>query len=148
MANELMNRRNRNPLDRFNDWFNDDFFGFPRDDFANVSLANIMQSDIAETDKEYVVKIDMPGMQKDKINLNYQNGVLSVSGSRESFSDLSDKDGNIIHNERSIGHVSRKFRLPDVEKSAISAKYEGGVLTVTLPKATEKSDDANQIKID
>lgn len=148
MANELMNHRNRNALDRFNDWFSDDFFGFPRDDFASSSLANIMQSDIAETDQDYVVKIDMPGMQKDKINLSYQNGILSVSGSRESFSDLSDKDGNIIHNERSIGHVSRQYRLPGVERAEISAKYDGGVLTVTLPKAAEKSADENKIKID
>ena len=103
--------------------------------------------DDAETDKDYVVKIDMPGMNKDDIKLNYKDGVLSVAGTRQAFKDTSDKNRNIIHQERSEGSISRSYRLPNVVASDIHAKYDNGVLTITLPKQTA-SDDGNSIQID
>lgn len=90
MANDMMNRRN-DIMDAMNDWF-----GFPRNFFDDSEIENIMQSDVAETDKDYVVKIDMPGMNKDDIKLNYKDGVLSVAGTRQAFKGTSDKNRNII----------------------------------------------------
>lgn len=142
MANDLMNGRKNDMMDRMNDWF-----GNARDFFDNSILANTMQSDVAETDKDYIVKIDMPGIDKDKINLTYTNGVLTVSGTRKSFKDLSAKDGSVIHQERSEGLVSRSFRLPDVDAANIHANYTNGVLTVNLPKQSSSSN-GNSIKID
>lgn len=130
MANDMMNRRN-DMMDAMNDWF-----GFPRNFFDDSEIENIMQSDVAETDKDYVVKIDMPGMNKDDIKLNYKDGVLSVAGTRQAFKDTSDKNRNIIHQERSEGSISRSYRLPNVVASDIHAKYDNGVLTITLPKQT------------
>ena len=107
MANDMMNRRN-DMMDAMNDWF-----GFPRNFFDDSEIENIMQSDVAETDKDYVVKIDMPGMNKDDIKLNYKDGVLSVAGTRKAFKDTNDKERNIIHKERSEGSISRSYRLPN-----------------------------------
>ena len=90
MANDMMNRRN-DMMDAMNDWF-----GFPRNFFDDTEIENIMQSDVAETDKDYTVKIDMPGMNKEDINVNYKDGLLTVAGSRKSFKDTSNKDKNII----------------------------------------------------
>lgn len=140
MANDMINRHDE-LFDAMNDWFD-----LPRKVFDNNNIANLMQADVVENDKDYVVKVDMPGMEKDKINLNYNNGVLSVSGSRKSFKDLS-KDGSIIHRERSEGHISRSFRLPNVVASEIHAKYDNGVLTITLPKQSAGESD-NSIQID
>lgn len=140
MANDMINRHD-DLFDAMNDWFD-----LPRKVFDNNNIANLMQADVVENDKDYVVKVDMPGMEKDKINLNYNNGVLSVSGSRKSFKDLS-KDGSIIHRERSEGHISRSFRLPNVVASEIHAKYDNGVLTITLPKQSAGESD-NSIQID
>ncbi|WEV70653.1 Hsp20/alpha crystallin family protein [Lactobacillus sp. ESL0785] len=140
MAQDLTNRRN-DLFDAMNDWFD-----LPQKFFDNNEMAKLMQADVVENDKNYVVKVDMPGMDKEKINLNYNNGVLSVSGSRKSFKDLS-KDSSIIHRERSVGHISRSFRLPNVVASEIHAKYDNGVLTITLPKQTAKTSD-NSIQID
>ncbi len=106
-----------------------------------------MQSDVAETDKDYTVKIDMPGMNKEDINVNYKDGFLTVVGSRKSFKDTSDKDKNIIHKERSEGRISRSYRLPNIVASEIHAKYDNGVLTITLPKQNA-GDDSNSIHID
>ncbi|WP_250867657.1 Hsp20 family protein, partial [Enterococcus faecalis] len=82
MANDMMNRNNNDIFDAMNDWLD-----FPRNFFDNREMSKMMQSDVAENDKEYTVKVDMPGMDKSKININYNDGVLSISGSRKSFKD-------------------------------------------------------------
>ena len=148
MANDMMNRRN-DMMDAMNDWFGfpRNFLGFPRNFFDDTEIENIMQSDVAETDKDYTVKIDMPGMNKEDINVNYKDGFLTVVGSRKSFKDTSDKDKNIIHKERSEGRISRSYRLPNIVASEIHAKYDNGVLTITLPKQTA-GNDGNSIQID
>ncbi len=136
----MMNRRN-DLFDAMNDWFD-----LPRKFFDDTNVAKLMQSDVIENDKEYVIKVDMPGMDKSNINLSYNNGILSVSGSRKSFKDMS-KDNSLIHRERIDGHISRSFRLPNVVASEISAKYDNGVLTITLPKQSSDQSD-NSIQID
>ncbi len=142
MANDMMNRNNNDIFDAMNDWLD-----FPRNFFDNKEMSKMMQSDVAENDKEYTVKVDMPGMDKSKININYNDGVLSISGSRKSFKDNSKKDNSIIHKERMEGHISRSFRLPNVVASNIHAKYDNGVLTITLPKQSAGNGD-NSIQID
>lgn len=138
----MMNRNNNDIFDAMNDWLD-----FPRNFFDNREMSRMMQSDVAENDKEYTVKVDMPGMDKSKININYNDGVLSISGSRKSFKDNSKKDNSIIHKERMEGHISRSFRLPNVVASNIHAKYDNGVLTITLPKQSAGNGD-NSIQID
>ncbi|BDR61018.1 Hsp20/alpha crystallin family protein [Lactobacillus xylocopicola] len=140
MANEMMNRHN-DIFDAMNDWFD-----LPKKIFDNNEMAKLMQADVVENDHEYVIKVDLPGMDKDKINLSYNNGILSVSGSRKSFKDMS-KDGSLIHRERSEGHISRSFRLPNVAASDIHAKYDNGVLTINLPKQSANESE-NSIQID
>ncbi|WP_278390608.1 Hsp20/alpha crystallin family protein [Lactobacillus acetotolerans] len=142
MANDMMNRNNNDIFDAMNDWLD-----FPRNFFDNKEMSKMMQSDVAENDKEYTVKVDMPGMDKNKININYNDGVLSISGSRKSFKDNSKKDNSIIHKERVEGHISRSFRLPNVVASNSHAKYDNGVLTITLPKQSAGNGD-NSIQID
>ncbi|MGQ5709693.1 Hsp20/alpha crystallin family protein [Lactobacillus sp. PSON] len=137
MANEMMNRHD-DVFDAMNDWF-----GFPRN-FFDDKVANIMQADLSETDKDYIVTIDMPGFDKDKIHINYHDGILNVSGIRKSEKNETAKNGDVIHKERSQGHVSRSFRLSNVVANQIHAKYDDGVLTITLPK---QSADANNSSI-
>lgn len=142
MANEMMNRHN-DLFDAMNDWFD-----LPRKFFDDGDMSKLMQSDVVENDNEYIIKVDLPGMDKNNINLNYNNGILTVSGSRKSFKNLTnDKNNSIIHRERTEGHISRSFRLPNVVASEIHAKYDNGVLTITLPKQSSGQSD-NSIQID
>ncbi|WP_125711374.1 Hsp20/alpha crystallin family protein [Lacticaseibacillus porcinae] len=144
MANEMMRR---------NDWLEDPFFDnlgrrffdgfFP----ANTTEQNL-KTDINETDDAYVAKIDMPGINKDDIKLNYQDNVLSISVSKADFNDHQDKDGNTLMSERSYGSMSRSFRLPNVDEANIKAQYTDGVLTINLPKLTETAAANHQIDID
>ena len=107
---------------------------------AREPLVKLLKSAIANAENN-------KGMNKDDIKLNYKDGVLSVAGTRQAFKDTSDKNRNIIHQERSEGSISRSYRLPNVVASDIHAKYDNGVLTITLPKQTA-SDDGNSIQID
>ncbi|MFT8837251.1 Hsp20/alpha crystallin family protein [Liquorilactobacillus satsumensis] len=143
MANELSNR--------FNNWMKpDDFFNnlgrslFDSDSFFNRDL----KTDVKETDKKFVVKVDIPGVTKKDISLAYTDGKLTVSAKRDSFKDESDKEGNVITSERSYGRFTRQYSLPNVDQTGITAKYTAGVLEVTLPKLKNVSSSKNQIEIE
>ena len=131
MAHELTNR--------FNDLMNngDDFFSnFGRSFFSNFdgSLKE-MKSDIKETDKDYTLVIDVPGVDKKDMTIDYKDGILTVSAKRDSFSDESDSEGNIVASER-------------VDRDGITAKCENGVLTIVLPKTEEEISQTSHIQID
>ena len=131
-------------MNRYNDLF-DHLGGWidnSRDFLDTHAFRNILQADVAEDDKEYTVKIDVPGMSKDDIHLAYSDGVLTISGNRSTFKDDSDKKKNLVRQERSEGSVSRSFALPNVDKSGINAKLTDGVLTVVLPKIAPEADDS------
>ncbi len=143
MANDLARRNNfLDNMMNMRNWMNDDFFS----DLTPVE--DHMKTDIEETDKQYEVKIDMPGFDKKDIHINYANNVLTITGHRETLSDDSDKEGHLLHSERRYGQMSRQYRLPDVERKNITAHYENGVLTLTLPKMQAESDDDSRIEID
>lgn len=145
MANDLQNRQN----DFFGDWFDGGFFPGLNKAFDSLTpQSGSMKTDVAETDKEYKVKIDLPGFEKKDIHLNYANGILAVTGNRSTFSDVSDDEGNMIHSERSYGQVSRQYRLPSVDRDKISAKYEKGVLSLVLPKISESDHSDSHIEIE
>lgn len=140
MANEIQRRDNF-----FNDLmspiFNNDFFD-------NNVTDKYMRTDIAETAKDYRVKVDMPGFKKDDIHVNYNDNVLSIDAHRDTFDDVSDKSGNILHSERRYGQMSRSYRLPDVDRGNIHAKYEDGVLVLNLPKLQASNNSSSHIDIE
>lgn len=140
MANDLQRRDNF-----FDDLMNMRHF-FDDDVWAPVRSANYMKSDVTENDKGYQVKIDMPGFDKKDIHVNYDNGILTVSGHRDTVSDHSDKNGQMIQSERSYGQMSRSYRLPDVDLDKVAAKYDNGVLSLDLPKISE-NDSGTHIDI-
>ncbi|NUF26167.1 Hsp20/alpha crystallin family protein [Bombilactobacillus mellis] len=141
MANNLMNRRN-DAFDMFNNmdrWFNNWGSDFP---------AINMKTDVSESKTAYDVVIDLPDMDKKDISITYDNDILTVSAHRDSLNNASDKDGNLIMNERSYGRFSRQYRLPDVDRQQISAKYEDGSLKINLPKAQDLPNNDTKINID
>lgn len=95
--------------------------------------------DLAETEEAYRIDLDMPGMTKDDLKISYQDNQLVVSGERES--DRKEENEEFVRVERSFGHFRRSFTLPrTVDEDNISATYDNGVLTITVPKTdTEKT---------
>ncbi len=114
-------------LDRlFDSVFDDDFFGYRGDRV----LAGRPATDLYEDGENYYVRMDLPGMDKDAINVEMERGILTVSGTRKGFGE----DGK---EERSF-EVRRSVRLPEaIAEDGVKAAYQDGVLTVTLPKREE-----------
>ena len=100
--------------------------------------------DLVETEEAYLIHLDVPGMKKADFNLNYQQGVLTVSGERR-FEQRSDKH-NVVRVERVFGPFFRSFTLPKaILENEISAAYENGVLDIRVPKAEESKPRRIQI---
>jgi len=146
MENEIIDRNNA-----IRDWFNDSepwMNNSPTLFDSNFPDDSTLKTDIKETDKNYIVKVDMPAFDKKNITLNYQDNILTVSGHRDSFNDHNDKNGDMIMSERSTGRFTRQYHLPQVDQEAIKATYDKGVLNINLPKLAEKVDSGHKISID
>lgn len=112
-------------------YFLDDFF----DDMEPVGRCHNMKSDIYEKDGNYVIEMDVPGFDKKDINIDLDNGYLSVSASH----DEEDKDDtkNYIRRERSSYRCSREFYLGDVDEENVKAEFNNGILKIVVPKKEE-----------
>lgn len=101
---------------------------------------------ISETAKEYLVKVELPGVTKEQVKVEVQNGILTLAGERKF--DHEDKDERHHRVELAFGAYSRSFVLPDdVLEEKISADYKDGILTVRLPKTDIKNGGTKQIKV-
>ena len=88
------------------------------------------QDSIYEADTEYLVEIELPGVKKESINVDIDGEYLKVSAKKEK------QDGKVAANSRSYGEFSKKYHiLTPVDGESISAKFEDGVLSITIPKA-------------
>ena len=101
------------------------------DSFFNPNL------DIQDTGENYVVKVDIPGMDKSKINVEIKGNQLIVSGKREGKTEEKTNKGSRLFykKERNFGYFSRLMLLPsDVQNKSVTADYKRGVLTIIIPK--------------
>ena len=115
-----------------------DFFeDFSRNLF-NDFKSNLIKTDIHETDNEYIVEAELPGISKDNIQVTYEDGVLTISGQQQIDTVDEDKKGKLIRSERSLTSVRRQYLLENVKEDEIKASYSDGILKVTLPKDSNK----------
>ena len=127
----------------FDDLFRDDFAMFPawsgRDPLYGKHAKHMMKTDVRETEDTYEVDMDLPGFKKDEINVDLKNGYLTVSASKGLDKDEQDKNGKYIRQERYTGAMSRSFYVGDVALEDVKAKFEDGILRISLPKAEKKA---------
>ncbi len=115
----------------------DQFFGRTRGD-GSSSAVWAPQTDLSETDDAFRIRLDVPGLEKDDININLQNNTLTVSGSRSS--ERTEEEEEYVRVERAFGNFHRTFTLPDaVDAENIEAAYDSGVLTIHVPKTEEST---------
>ena len=118
--------------DPFDDFFRG-FFVRPVD-FGSQPDAPVLKIDIKEEQDGYRVHAEIPGVKKDDIHVAIDGAVVSVSAERREERDL--KEGErVLRSERYVGKVSRSFQLPqEIEEAKVTAKYNDGVLELSLPK--------------
>ena len=135
----------------------DDWMDFPFDSFFEKKnplygkhARNMMKTDVREMDDSYEVDIDLPGFKKDEIQAQLKDGYLTVSAAKGLDKDEKDKKGNYISQERYAGAMSRSFYVgDDVSQEEIKAKYEDGILKLSIPKKSgDKVETKNRIAIE
>ena len=135
----------------FDDWmdfpFDDDFdkyFFGKKNPLYGKHAKNMMKTDVKETDDTYEVDIDLPGFKKDEINAKLENGYLTISAAKGLDKDEKDKKGKYIRKERYAGAMSRSFYVGEgVTQDELKAKYEDGILKLTVPKKDAKAVEKN-----
>ena len=126
----------------FDDWFDD----FPFRSLENVDrklygkhAGREMLTDVKEHEDHYEVEIDLPGFKKDEISIELNEGYLTVTASKGLDENEESKKGKIVRQERYAGVLQRSFYVgEEMTQENIKAKYENGVLTLTVPKQEEK----------
>ncbi|CAB1060448.1 hypothetical protein D1BOALGB6SA_5214 [Olavius sp. associated proteobacterium Delta 1] len=122
---------------RLNRFFDEPFLRIGRmDEEANPGLWN-PAVDLYEKDDHFVIKAELPGVDKNNIKVDLKDRVLTLSGERTYDNEV--KEENYYRKERSYGKFQRAFALPtDVDSDKITAEFKDGVLRVEVPKPEEK----------
>ena len=135
--------------------FDDDWMDFPFDRFDREfwgrknplygkHAKNMMKTDIREHDEGYELDVDLPGFKKDEISVQLDNGYLTISAAKGLDKDEQDKKGKYIRKERYAGTMQRSFYIGDaVTQEDVKAKFEDGILKLSLPKKNAKAIEAN-----
>ena len=127
----------------FDELFDDDFPMIPmrsiRNPLYGKNAKNLMKTDVRETDNTYELDVDLPGFKKDEVQLDLKDGYLTISAAKGLDKDQEDKKGKYIRQERYAGACSRSFFVGEgIEPQDVSAKFEDGILRVSLPKQVKK----------
>lgn len=131
-----------------NEMFNDLFRGFGlapfESSFGEMRLFS-PRVDVVETPDALKVSAELPGMDKDDINVSLSRDTLTISGEKKS--ELEEEGEDYYHMERSYGSFRRSVAVPcEIDDDAIEATFENGVLNIVLPK-TEKGESCQKISV-
>ncbi len=139
----------RSDMDRLFDRFTGGFGlrPFPRlSDFEPTISFAAPAVDVAETDKDFTITAELPGMEEKDIEVSVSGGVLVLKG--EKRQEKEEKDKNYYLSERSYGEFQRSFTLPDgIDRDKINAEFGKGVLKITLPKSAEAQKQQKKIEV-
>ncbi len=122
--------------------------------FSDGSVSNLLNEDtncipafdISESEKEYRVSAELPGIDVKDLEVTLNEGVLTIKG--EKRQEAEKKEDHYLRIERSYGSFDRRFRLPDgVEANKIDATYKDGILNLTIPKSTETKTKKIKISV-
>ena len=141
-----------NLMDVFDDFDRAFFRGFPQTDrvLYGKNAARMMKTDVKETDEGYELDVELPGFKKDEIKLELNSGYLTISTEKNLEKDEKNQKGKILRQERYSGTMQRSFYVGgSITEEDIKAKYENGVLSLTVPKKdARKVPEKKQILIE
>lgn len=145
----------RDEIDRvFERFFPESWLHMPRfgelDPFKHMprlgGLALSPRADVSESETEYEIEVELPGLDEKEIELSISDGVLTLKGEKKIEREEKKKDYHLT--ERSYGSVRRSFSLPEgVDEAKIKASFAKGVLSITLPKSAEAKSKQRKIQI-
>ena len=113
----------------------------------NGSELSAFRTDIRKQDGNYVLEAELPGFKKEDISIDIDKDCLTISAERKSEENEEDKDNGFIRRERYYGSYSRSFNIKGIDADAISASYNDGILTLTMPEKTPEIPAARRLEI-
>lgn len=142
MRNSVITRSNGFGLDSLFD----EFFVSP---FEGRRHGNaMMRTDVKETETAYTLDIEVPGLKKEDLNIEIEDGYLTVSGETSSNKESKDEEESYVFQERSYGSYSRSYYVGDIKENEIKASLQDGILKITLPKPEVVIPPKHKITID
>ena len=139
---ELMNKNYLNPFRAMDEFERNAFHGF----FDRQDLAEF-KTDVSDEGDHYLLETDLPGFDKKDIGLSVQDNMLTITAERRSRFEDKDNQNKAVRVERSYGSYSRQFDLTGIDVDHITAKYDNGVLVLTLPKRQEVVPETRRLEI-
>ena len=139
----MMIPRRKNEFDLLDEMFKDPFF-------INDGESKMMKTDIKEKKDKYLIDIDLPGYEKENINIEIEDGYLTVHATVSKNTDEKE-EGKFVRKERFSGECSRSFYVGDeVKEEDIKASFKNGTLKIEVPKKEEKTEkkDKKYIQIE
>ncbi len=138
----------RNNFDPFDDFFCDPF-DRQQHRMPPHPPVQVMKTDVKETDTGYELAVDLPGVKKENVKAELNDGYLTISATTEENNDQQDENGKYIRRERFSGSYSRSFYVgKDITEADIKAKFADGVLKLDIPKKEPSVPEKNYISID
>lgn len=142
-------RRNSNAVNTYNPFREMEelerrFFG---NDFFRMNDLAEFKTDVTDEGDHFLLEADLPGFRKEDIQLDLDGDVLTIRAERHSNVERKEKD-KVVRVERSYGSYSRQFDITNIKAEEIKAKYDNGVLQLTLPKQDKVLPSARQIAIE
>ena len=120
--------------DLFDDMF-DEFMKPARIQRGGFSQSSVMKTDIKELENAYQLDVELPGVKKENVTVELKDGALEIKVVNEVNSEDKDSKGRYLRRERFYGSCSRSFYVgEDVKQDDIKARFENGVLSITVPK--------------
>lgn len=113
--------------------------------FGNNNVA--FKTDIKDEGDHYLLEADLPGFKKENVNIDIDDGYLTITATRKSEYEDKDKKGNYVRCERSYGSYTRSFSLDGIDSENIGAELVDGVLKLTLPKQVKETPKTRRLEI-
>ena len=137
------------PFTHMSDSFSDLFDEMERSMFPARQQGRLpaFRTDIRDQGDHYLLEADLPGFQKEDIDLHLEDGVLTITAKHDETKDSRDQGGKYVCRERRTGSYARSFDVSGIREDGIGASYENGVLKLTLPKQGEQAPVSRKIAI-
>ena len=123
-----------------------DMDNFEKSFWGDMAAADF-KTDIKDNGKEYVLEADLPGFKKEDINIDIDKDCLTISAERKSEEKEDKGDNGFVRRERYYGSFSRSFNIKGIDTDGITAEYNDGVLTLTMPEKTPEVPAARRLEI-
>ncbi len=149
---DLIRRNSNNSVNDYNPFHQMEdmerrFFGPEFDNFFRGNNLAACKSDVTDEGDHYLLEADLPGFNKEDVHLDLDGDTLTIQAERHS--NVEQKEHHqVVRVERSYGTYSRSFDVSGIDTDKITAKYENGVLSLTLPKQAAEAPTSHRIKIE